>query len=63
VLLMLYGVFRIFVEFLPRARRAAGIHRRRLYDGSLLSLPMLVAGIWLVMRALRAERQEWSMTS
>ena len=57
VLLTLYGVFRIFVEFFREPDVQLGFIAGGFTMGQLLSLPMLVAGIWLVVRALRAERQ------
>jgi len=58
VLLTLYGVFRIFVEFFREPDVQLGFIAGGFTMGQLLSLPMLVAGIWLVVRALRAERQD-----
>lgn len=58
VLLTLYGVFRIFVEFFREPDVQLGFIAGGLTMGQLLSIPMLGIGIWLVVRALRAERRE-----
>ncbi len=54
MLLALYGVFRIFVEFFREPDVQLGFIVDRFTMGQLLSLPMIVAGVWLIVRAARA---------
>ena len=58
MLLTLYGVFRIFVEFFREPDVQLGFITGGLTMGQLLSVPMLGVGLWLVVRAVRAERRE-----
>jgi phosphatidylglycerol:prolipoprotein diacylglycerol transferase len=58
-MLTLYSVFRIFVEFFRQPdiqMGAGGFFAGWLTTGMLLSLPMLVGGVWLIVRARRASR-------
>ncbi len=52
----LYGVFRIFLEFFREPDMQLGFIAGGLTMGQLLSLPMVVAGAWLVIRAVRRGR-------
>jgi phosphatidylglycerol:prolipoprotein diacylglycerol transferase len=54
MLLMLYGVFRIFVEFFREPDVQLGFIAGSFTMGQLLSLPVLLAGGWLVWRTVRA---------
>ncbi len=49
----LYGVFRIVVEFFREPDIQLGFMAGGFTMGQLLSLPMVLAGVWLVWRALR----------
>jgi len=49
----LYGVFRIFIEFFREPDVQLGFIAGRFTMGQVLSLPMVAAGAWLVIRALR----------
>jgi len=49
----LYGVFRIFVEYFREPDIQLGFMAGGLTMGQLLSVPMVVAGAWLVWRAMR----------
>lgn len=60
VLLALYGVFRIFVEFFREPDVQLGFIIERFTMGQLLSLPMIVVGVWLIVRATRARGVEVS---
>lgn len=53
VLLALYGVFRIAVEFFREPDIQIGFLPGGLTMGQVLSVPMVIAGVWLVVRALR----------
>lgn len=52
-LLALYGVFRIGVEFFREPDVQIGMLAGGLTMGQLLSLPMVAAGVWLIVRARR----------
>ncbi len=55
--LTLYGVFRLTVEFFREPDAQLGfIAGDWLTMGMLLSLPLIVAGVWLLARALRSQR-------
>ncbi len=56
-LLVLYSVFRTFIEFFREPDAQLGFILGPLTMGQLLTLPMVFVGIWLVWRALKAERQ------
>jgi phosphatidylglycerol:prolipoprotein diacylglycerol transferase len=52
--LMLYGVFRFTVEFFRQPDQQLGfLAGGWLTMGMLLSVPLMVAGVWLIVRALR----------
>jgi phosphatidylglycerol:prolipoprotein diacylglycerol transferase len=51
----LYGVFRIFVEFFRQPDVQIGFLPGGVTLGQILSVPMVIAGIWLIVRAVRAE--------
>ncbi len=51
-----YAAFRIMVEFVREPDLQLGFIAGPFTMGQLLSLPMLAVGVWLVMRALKAER-------
>jgi phosphatidylglycerol:prolipoprotein diacylglycerol transferase len=53
-MLTLYGVFRIFVEMFREPDSQMGFLAGVFTMGQLLSVPMVVAGIWLIVRARRA---------
>jgi phosphatidylglycerol:prolipoprotein diacylglycerol transferase len=53
-MLTLYGVFRIFVEFFREPDSQLGFLAGVFTMGQLLSVPMIVAGVWLIVRAARA---------
>lgn len=55
-LMVLYAVFRTFVEFFREPDPQLGFIFGPFTMGQLLTLPVFVAGLWLVWRALRAER-------
>lgn len=55
-LLALYAVFRLFIEFFREPDAHLGFILGPLTMGQLLTAPMLIAGAWLVWRALRVER-------
>jgi phosphatidylglycerol:prolipoprotein diacylglycerol transferase len=55
-MLTLYSVFRIFVEFFRQPDVQIGFLPGGVTMGQLLSIPMLIAGMWLVDRALKARR-------
>jgi phosphatidylglycerol:prolipoprotein diacylglycerol transferase len=55
VLMVLYAVFRTFIEFFREPDAQLGFIAGPLTMGQLLTLPMLVFGGWLVWRALRTE--------
>ncbi len=56
-LLALYGVFRTVLEVFREPDAQLGFIMGGVTMGQLLSVPMVVAGAWLVWRALRAERR------
>jgi phosphatidylglycerol:prolipoprotein diacylglycerol transferase len=53
-MLTLYGAFRIFVEFFREPDVQINFLPTWITMGQLLSIPVLVAGVWLVVRARRA---------
>jgi len=55
-MLTLYAVFRIFVEFFRQPDVQIGFLPGGVTMGQLLSTPMLIAGVWLIARAVRARR-------
>ncbi|MRS12954.1 MAG: prolipoprotein diacylglyceryl transferase [Actinobacteria bacterium] len=55
-LLALYAVFRTFIEFFREPDVQLGFILGPFTMGQLLTLPMLVAGGWLIWRALKVER-------
>ena len=55
-MLTLYAVFRIFVEFFRQPDVQIGFLPGGVTMGQLLSIPMLIAGVWLIARAVRARR-------
>jgi phosphatidylglycerol:prolipoprotein diacylglycerol transferase len=54
-LLTLYATFRTFVEFFREPDAQLGFIVGPFTMGQMLTLPLFVAGVWLVWRALRAE--------
>ena len=64
MLFTLYGVFRIFVELFREPDVQLGFITGGLTMGQLLSIPMIGIGLWLVIRAVRAERRgSWPETT
>lgn len=57
-LLAIYGVFRFAVEFVREPDAHLGTLLGSLSMGQLLTLPVLVAGVWLLVRARSSERAE-----
>ena len=57
-LLTFYAVFRIFVEFFREPDVQIGFLAGGVTMGQLLSLPVLVAGVWLLVRARRRSGQK-----
>jgi phosphatidylglycerol:prolipoprotein diacylglycerol transferase len=55
-MLTLYAVFRIFVEFFRQPDVQIGFLPGGVTMGQILSIPMLIAGVWLIVRAVRAGR-------
>lgn len=55
MLLTLYGVFRIVLEFFREPDLQLGYLLGSTTMGQLLSLPMVIAGLWLIWRALRSQ--------
>lgn len=55
-LMALYAVFRTFVEFFREPDAQLGFIFGPFTMGQLLTLPVFVGGVWLVWRALKAER-------
>lgn len=53
-MVLLYGVFRIFVEFFREPDAQLGFLPGHLTMGQVLSVPMLVAGVWLILHARKA---------
>lgn len=53
VMITLYGIFRIAVEFVREPDIQLGFIAGPFTMGQLLSLPMVAVGVWLVWRALR----------
>lgn len=51
-----YAAFRILVEFVREPDLQLGFIAGPFTMGQLLSLPMLLVGVWVVVRAVRAER-------
>lgn len=62
VLFALYGIFRIFVEFFREPDVQLGFVAGGFTMGQLLSIPMVAIGVWLIVRATRAERAEGTGT-
>lgn len=58
MLLVLYAVFRTFVEFFREPDVQLGFVLGPFTMGQLLTVPILAAGIWLLLRARRAARAE-----
>jgi phosphatidylglycerol:prolipoprotein diacylglycerol transferase len=56
-MLTLYGVFRIFVEFFREPDVQLGFLPGHVTMGQILSAPMVIVGVWLVVRAVRAGRR------
>jgi phosphatidylglycerol:prolipoprotein diacylglycerol transferase len=56
--LVLYGVFRIAVEFVREPDIQIGFLMGGVTMGQLLSLPMVAAGVWLLMRAWKHRDQK-----
>lgn len=54
----LYGVFRIVVEFFREPDIQIGFLPGGMTMGQAMSIPMVIAGAWLVWRATRQERSE-----
>jgi phosphatidylglycerol:prolipoprotein diacylglycerol transferase len=52
-MLTLYGVFRIFVEFFREPDIQIGFLPGGITMGQVLTVPVLLAGVWLVVRARR----------
>lgn len=55
-LLVLYSIFRTFVEFFREPDSQLGFIAGPFTMGQLLTLPLFIAGVWLVLRAARAGR-------
>jgi phosphatidylglycerol:prolipoprotein diacylglycerol transferase len=55
-LLLLYGVFRIFVEFFREPDVQVGFLFGGVTMGQLLSIPMVIAGVWLIVWLRRARK-------
>ena len=53
-MVLLYGVFRIFVEFFREPDAQLGFLPGHITMGQVLSVPMLVAGVWLILHARKA---------
>lgn len=53
-MLTLYGVFRIFVELFRQPDVQLGFIAGGVTMGQILSVPMIIAGIWLIVRAPRS---------
>lgn len=53
--LILYGVFRSFAEFFREPSQTYGLIMGWMTDGQLLSLPMIIVGIWLLLRRTTRE--------
>ena len=49
-----YGLVRIFVEFFREPDAHIGFDAGFLTRGMMLSLPMILIGLWLLMRSRRA---------
>lgn len=58
MMLALYAVFRTFVEFFREPDAQLGFIAGPFTMGQLLTLPLLLAGLWLVWRALRGKRAD-----
>jgi phosphatidylglycerol---prolipoprotein diacylglyceryl transferase len=54
-MLALYGVFRIFVEFFRQPDVQIGFLPGGVTMGQILSVPMILVGVWLIVRAIRAD--------
>ena len=52
-----YGVFPIFVEFFREPDVQIGFLPGHLTMGQILSAPMVIVGVWLIVRAVRAGRR------
>lgn len=57
-LLALYGAFRIFAEFFREPDAQIGFLFGGITMGQLLSVPMVAAGVWLIVRARRRHDQK-----
>jgi phosphatidylglycerol:prolipoprotein diacylglycerol transferase len=57
-MMTLYAVFRIFVEFFRQPDVQLGFLTGGVTMGQVLSVPMLIAGVWLIVRAVRAGRAQ-----
>jgi phosphatidylglycerol:prolipoprotein diacylglycerol transferase len=51
-----YGLFRTFVELFRSPDAHLGFLMQGLTMGQLLSLPMLLLGLWFVVQAVRRDR-------
>jgi phosphatidylglycerol:prolipoprotein diacylglycerol transferase len=58
MLLALYGAFRIFLEFFREPDLQLGYLLGSTTMGQILSLPMVIAGVWLIVRALRSRQDD-----
>jgi phosphatidylglycerol:prolipoprotein diacylglycerol transferase len=56
-MISLYAVFRIFIEFFREPDVQIGFLPGGVTMGQVLSVPMLLAGVWLIVRAIRAGRR------
>jgi phosphatidylglycerol:prolipoprotein diacylglycerol transferase len=56
-MLTLYGVFRIFVEFFREPDVQIGFLPGHFTMGQVLSVPLVIVGVWLIVRAVRAGRR------
>ncbi|MDP2183467.1 MAG: prolipoprotein diacylglyceryl transferase [Actinomycetota bacterium] len=54
-MLLMYGSFRLLVEFVREPDAQLGLVLGPLTMGQLLSAPLVVLGVWFIWRALRAE--------
>ena len=58
VFLLLYGTFRFTIEFVRQPDPQLGFIAAWLTMGQLLSIPLIIAGAWLLIRAWRLGREE-----
>ncbi|MDZ4063568.1 MAG: prolipoprotein diacylglyceryl transferase family protein, partial [Coriobacteriia bacterium] len=56
-MLLMYGSFRLLIEFVREPDAQLGFILGSLTMGQLLSVPLVVLGGWLVWRAVRAEER------